>query len=170
MAFNTGWTLEQRKTNGTTESRSHNEDKNQRRGNRAGASLVRERRRPASTESAGGSPCDFDAAISQLKAWAQAGKLIRFESGTSLSAVNFMARLVPGADDSFVVRGAAEFGAAGMGGGIYPSEAEYVRVSREESHVAVILRRLGGSICVVFDDSGRLEKLLRAQPATPLTN
>jgi hypothetical protein len=117
-----------------------------------------------------GPVADLDAAISQLKVWAQAGKLIRFESGTSLSAINFMAGLVPGADDSFIVRGADEFGAAGMGGGIYLSEAEYVRVCREESHVAVILRRLGGSICVVFDDSGRLEKLLRAQPATPLTN
>jgi hypothetical protein len=39
-----------------------------------------------------------------------------------------MGRLLLGANDSFVVKGAPEYGAAGMCGGIYPSHAEYVKV------------------------------------------
>ena len=113
---------------------------------------------------------ELQAAIEQLKVWAETRKVIRYDSGTLLNSVNFMARLMPSADGSFVVHGAPEYGAAGLDGCISPSYAEYVRVSREGDRAAVILRRLDGSSCIVFDDGGLVEKLLGSQPATPLTN
>lgn len=113
---------------------------------------------------------EVQAAIEQLKVWAQTRKVVRFDSGTLLNSVNFMARLMPSTDGSFVVHGAPEYCAGGLGGCISPSYAEYVRVLREDDCLAVILRRLDGSSCIVFDDGGSVDKLLRSQAATPLKN
>ena len=106
---------------------------------------------------------DIQAAIAQLKVWAEANTVIRYESGSLLTGINFCGRLRSGMADSFWVAGAPEYGAAGMSGQIQPEFAEYVRVEQTENYMAVILRRMDGASCIVFEERGPRAELLRAR-------
>jgi hypothetical protein len=118
---------------------------------------------------------DIQTVLRQLTLWAQARTLIFYRSGTDISDVIFVARLVgPGDSDSFLVVGDPEGGLpriSRMAGQILLRSAESVRIHREENHVTVVLRSGGGNICLVSDASGSPEdQLMQLRSLSKLQN